>query len=67
LTALNDLKGICLEEGDYERSNMGFVLRGVSHRLDRLTLMNIGRVLLAYIVTLCWFFKVLVLCRCTYV
>jgi hypothetical protein len=46
---------------------MGFVQRGVSHRFERLTLMNIGRVLMAYIVTLCWFFKVIVLCHCIYV
>ena len=48
-------------------SDMGFVLSGVSHRLERLNLMNIGRVLMAYIVTLCWLIKVVNLCLCTYV
>jgi preprotein translocase subunit SecF len=67
LTALNNLKRIYLEEWDYEMSNMGFVLPGVGHSLERLKLLNIGIVLMAYIVTMYWFFKVLFLCRCTYV
>ena len=38
-------------------SNMGFLLRGVGHSLERLTLMDIGIVLMAYIVTMYWFLR----------